>query len=110
MITVTATMTRPNTDSPWFLAADPAMSAILVNLKSEPEVLSSSSSISFDGLTSTGILEFNSYDTYYAWTEKLRTADPLFLVKRNDYIVNNGHTLKIEESLDNGPAIVEKLV
>ena len=110
MITVTATITRPSTASAWFLDTDPAADALHTNLRAEPEVLSSSTVQSDDGLTSTGILNFNNYDAYYAWTEKLRVADPLFLSKRNDYIVNNGHTLKIEEALDAGPAVVEKLL
>jgi len=112
MITVTTTMTRPNTDSQWFMNADPALASIIASSKIElgSTILNTSTTTSFDGLTLTGVLEFNNHDAYYAWTEKLRTADPLFLAKRNDYIVNNGHTLKIEESLDNGPAIVEKLI
>ena len=110
MITVTVTMTRPNTNSAWFLDVNQTEGAMMLNLQAEPEVLNISNVLSNEGLTSAGILEFNNYDAYYAWTEKLRTADPLFLAKRNDYIVNNGQTLKIEESLDAGPAVVEKII
>jgi len=110
MITVTATTTRPSTAIAWFLDTDPVAEALHTNLRLESEVLNTSTTTSFDGLTLTGVLEFNNYDAYYAWIEKIKVADPLFLAKRNDYIVNNGHTLKIEESLDNGPAIVEKLI
>jgi len=110
MITVTATTTRPSTAIAWFLDTDPVAEALHTNLRLESEVLSSSTSQSNGGLTSIGILNFNSYDDYYAWTEKLRVADPLFLSKRNDYIVNNGLTLKIEESLDAGPTVVEKII
>ena len=110
MLTVTATTTRPNTESPWFHDADTSAAAILETARKQSEVQSSSTSVSSDGLTFTGVLTFNNSDDYFAWTEKLRVADPLFLVKRNDHIVNNNQTLKIEEVTDGAPPVVEKLI
>lgn len=110
MLTVTVTTTRSNIESPWFHDADASSADVLATARQQSEVQSSTTSVSTDGLTFTGILNFNNYDAYYAWTEKLRVADSLFLAKRNDYIVNNGQTLKIEEALDAGPAVVEKLL
>jgi len=108
MLRVTSTMTRPSSESAWFFEADIEVAKVLNNLKTASEIQNSSTSISNDSLTYIGIFEFNSYGDYYSWTEKIREADAMFLLKRNDYIVSNGHTLKIEESVDNDTLLVEK--
>jgi hypothetical protein len=112
MFTVTSTMTRPSTSSPWWLDSPSLVNEgnVIREFQSDPLVLALSEVGSPDGLTLTRNFTYNSYNDYQNWISKVTEADPTIFANRNEYIVNNGHTLKIEESLDGGPKVVEKLL
>jgi hypothetical protein len=107
MFTITATTTRSSTSTPWFNAT-PAGS-IFTTLYQDP-LITAYQINGEDSLSRSLSLTFNSYDEYQSWLNKINEADGTLLLKRNDYIVANAMTLKIEESIDGGTPIIEKLL
>lgn len=110
MFTIISTMTRPSTASAWWLDTPSlvAQSNIVKELQNDPLVISMTQVESPDGLILTRSFDYNSYNDYQNWIAKVTERDQTVFAERNQYIVNNGHTLKIEESLDGGPTVIEK--
>jgi hypothetical protein len=109
MFTVTSTLTRPSASISWF--SETGEGNTLASMINDPLVISSSkSNDTVSPLSKTTSVTFNSYDDYQAWINKIQQADSTVFAKRNDYIVANGMTLKIEESTDGGTAVIEKLI
>lgn len=112
MLTVTSTTTRPSTASAWWLDA-PANAAardIIINLQNDPLLLSTETVESADGLTLVKTFNFNSSIEYQNWISEIIEASPTIFTDRNQYITDNGQTLKVEESVDGGPAVIEKQI
>lgn len=107
MFTTTTTITRSNTSTPWF--PDTPDGAMLNSMLNDPLVVEQNITGS-ESLTRVLLLTFNSYDDYQSWINKIAETDNTFLVRRNDYIVANSMTLKIEESVDGGAPVIEKII
>ena len=107
MFTATTTITRSATSTPWF--SDTPDGTLLVSMNSDPLVLEQNIT-GADSLTRVSSLTFNSYNDYQNWITKAVETDPMIWIKRNDYIVANNMTLKVEESIDGGAAVVEKII
>lgn len=108
MITVITTMQRPDTSSAWWFDALTTEAAIINDLITDPLMTSNTKVVSEDALTVTKTATFNTYTDYTAWIDKVLLADPELLIKRNLYIEANNQTLKIEESVDGNPPVIEK--
>ncbi len=108
MFKVTSTLTKPNTSIIWF--SDTPDSMVLQSFYNDALVLSKTMTTSTDQLTKTTELTFDSYETYQNWITKATETDPMIWIKRNDYIVANNMTLKVEESIDGGAAVIEKII
>lgn len=112
MFTVISTTTRPSTASAWWLDAPEhaAERDIIVNLQNDPLVISKELEESADGLTLVRTFNFNSYTDYQVWVAKILEANPTLFANRNQYIISNGQTLKVEESVAGGPFVIEKQI
>lgn len=108
MFTVTSTITKPNTSISWF--ADTLDGQVMQSLYEDSLILSKTMTISTDLLSKTTVLTFNSHETYQNWIAKVIEADPTLWIKRNNYCVANSMTLKVEESIDGGTPVVEKMI
>jgi len=110
MFTVIVTTTRPNTAISWFTESteNAADAAVLASYQNDESIISMNTTFSEDNLTKTLELAFNDYSSYQAWVGKILAASPMALVNRNEYIIANGSTLKVEEIYENGDRIVEK--
>ncbi len=108
MFKVTSTLTRPTTSITWF--SDTPDGLVIQSFYNDALVLSKTITTATDQLSKTTELTFNSYNDYQNWIAKATEADPLVWIKRNDYIVANSMTLKVEESIDGGAAVIEKMI
>ena len=108
MFTVTSTLTKPTTSIAWF--SDTPDGLVMQSFYDDELVLSKTMTTATDQLSKTTLLTFNSYNDYQNWITKATEADPLVWIKRNDYIVANNMTLKVEESIDGGAAVIEKMI
>ena len=108
MFTVTSTTTRPSASISWF--SDTPDGQILQDIGHDALVINKTITISEDELTKVSVMSYNSYDDYHAWIAKVVQADNTSFLKRNDYIVANGMTLKIEESIDGSAPIIDRLI
>ena len=106
MFTVTSTLTRPSQLISWF-SDTPDGTALKENM-ADSLILNKTVTVGADDLSKVTAVTFNSYDDYQTWLGKVAQADSTALLKRNNYIVANSMTLKIEESLDGSAAIIEK--
>ena len=107
MFTVTSTTTRPDISVSWFTSTSDG--EVLTTLFSDTLVIESTTN-GEDSLTRITSLTFNSYDDYQSWITKVTEADATLLLKRNNHIVTNSMTLKVEESIDGGTPVIEKLI
>lgn len=107
MFTVITTITRPTTSIPWF--ADTAEGSVLANMNNDPLVISQEVT-GGDTLTKVYTSNYDSYESYQAWIAKISEVDATLFAKRNDYVVANEMTLKVEESLNGATPVVEKLL
>lgn len=107
MFTATTTITRPATSIPWF--SDTLDGAILVSMNSDP-LVTGQTITGADSLTRVSSLTFNSYDDYQSWITKVTETNNTLWIKRNDYVVANSMTLKVEEIVDGGAPVIEKMI
>jgi len=106
VFTVTSTLTRPSQSISWF--SDTPDGTALKESMADSLILNKTITTGADDLSKVTAITFNSYDDYQAWNNKVTQADSTALLKRNNYIVANNMTLKIEESIDGGAAVLEK--
>lgn len=107
MFTATTTITRPATTTPWF--SETPDGSILVSMNNDPLVVAQTVT-GAESLTRVSSLTFNSYDDYQSWITKVTNADSTLWIKRNDYVVANSMTLKVEETVDGGAPVLEKMI
>lgn len=107
MFTATTTITRPATTTPWF--SETPDGSILVSMNNDPLVVAQTVT-GAESLTRVSSLTFNSYDDYQSWITKVTNADNTLWTKRNDYVVANSMTLKVEETVDGGAPVLEKMI
>ena len=108
MFTVTSTLTRPSTSIGWF--SETADGAVLQGFANDALIVDKAITFSEDGLTKVSTMTFNSYDDYHSWISKVVQSDNTTFLKRNDYVVANGMTLKVEESIDGSAPIIDRLI
>ena len=106
MFTVTSTLTRPSQLISWF--SDTPDGTALKESMTDSLILNKTITVGADDLSKVTAIVFNSYDDYQTWITKVSQADSTALLKRNNYIVANNMTLKIEESIDGAAAVLEK--
>ena len=106
MFTVTSTLTRPSQLISWF--SDTPDGTALKESMADSLILNKTITVGADDLSKVTTITFNSYENYQNWISKIQQASSTLLLQRNNYIVANSMTLKIEESLDGGPIYVEK--
>jgi hypothetical protein len=108
VLTVTSTTTRPNASINWFY--DTADGAVLQGFANDALIVDKAITLSEDGLTKVTTMTFNSYDDYHSWISKAVQSDNTIFLKRNDYVVANSMTLKVEESIDGSSPIIDRLI
>ena len=108
MFTVTSTLTRPSASISWF--SDTPDGIALKESMTDPLILNKTITAGADNLSKVTAVSFNSYDDYQTWLGKVAQADSTSLLKRNNYIVANSMTLKVEESIDGGNPVIEKMI
>jgi len=105
VLTVISTTTRPSTSISWF--SDTPDGAIIQNI-TNALIVNKTNTIGADGLSRENTLTFDSYENYLLYISKVNEIDATLLLRRNEYIIANGMTLKIEEKIDNGQPLLEK--
>ena len=108
MFTVITTLTRPSTSSSWF--SETTDGEMLRNMQNDELVLDKTTSTGDDGLSRITSLTFNSYDDYHTWLSKIIQLDSTFFLRRNDYVMSNNFTLKIEEVINGSSPIIDVLI
>jgi len=108
MFTVITTITRPNTSTVWF--TETADGTIIQNMHNDELVVDHTITNSENGLSRITSLTFNSYDDYHTWISKVIQLDSTLFLRRNDYIMSNNFTLKIEEVINGSSPIIDVLI